>query len=142
MSELNSPESMRKRAELLDELKALQATLRLEQRLDPSKIPLLDEVIDEAIDTDVEEALNSASVTTAGEAAPAEEAAAPGPEQPLAAAPASQPYRDSDNFDREIFLQEVIDAMMPEIEAELRRRMLALDEEILYRWYQQHLGDN
>lgn len=131
MSDFNTPESMRKRAELLDELKALQATLHLENRLDPSKIPLLEEVIEEEVETIADIAPVSAP-----------QDAAPNSPPPHSATTSSQPYRETDNFDREIFLQQVIDAMMPEIEAELRRRMLALDEEILHRWYQQHLGDN
>ncbi|GAB3378969.1 hypothetical protein NCG89_15395 [Spongiibacter taiwanensis] len=131
MSDFNTPESMRKRAELLDELKALQATLHLENRLDPSKIPLLEEVIEEEVETIADIAPVSAPQDAAPNSPPSHSATASG-----------QPYRESDNFDREIFLQQVIDAMMPEIEAELRRRMLALDEEILYRWYQQHLGDS
>lgn len=131
MADLNdSPDNQRKRAELLDELKALQATLHLERGVDPSRIPLLDDVIEEAEDTDPE-ALGAALVDT-----PLEDDLAP-----LDARPGAQGQRHVDDADREIFLQEVIDAMMPEIEAELRRRMLALDDEILFRWYQQHLDD-
>ncbi len=46
------------------------------------------------------------------------------------------PYSEEEDFDREIFLQEVIDSLMPSVEVELRRRLLALDEKILLRWYQ------
>ena len=46
-------------------------------------------------------------------------------------------YSDDGNYEREIFMQEVIDSMMPEIEAQLRKRLLNLDESILERWYSQ-----
>ncbi|MAK44923.1 MAG: hypothetical protein ACPH56_08125 [Spongiibacter marinus] len=42
-----------------------------------------------------------------------------------------------DDHSREIFLQELIDDMLPDIEAELRRRLLKLDGDVLERWYQQ-----
>lgn len=44
---------------------------------------------------------------------------------------------DDDDHSREIFLQELIDDMLPDIEAELRRRLLKLDGDVLERWYQQ-----
>ncbi|WP_051171089.1 hypothetical protein [Spongiibacter marinus] len=42
-----------------------------------------------------------------------------------------------DDHSREIFLQELIDDMLPDIEAELRRRLRKLDGDVLERWYQQ-----
>ncbi len=47
------------------------------------------------------------------------------------------PSGSEDDHSREIFLQELIDDMLPDIEAELRRRLLKLDSELLERWYQQ-----
>ncbi len=45
---------------------------------------------------------------------------------------------DADNdHSRDIFLQELIDDMLPDIEAELRRRLLKIDRELLERWHQQ-----
>jgi hypothetical protein len=57
----------------------------------------------------------------------------------------SKPGVDSDysgDDEREIFMQDVIDSMMPEIEAELRKRLLSLDDVILKRWHSQLHGHN
>jgi hypothetical protein len=51
-------------------------------------------------------------------------------------------YSGDDDYGREIFMQEVIDSMMPEIETELRKRLLSLDNVILQRWHSQLHGDN
>jgi hypothetical protein len=48
----------------------------------------------------------------------------------------------SGDDEREIFMQDVIDSMMPEIEAELRKRLLSLDDVILKRWHSQLHGHN
>jgi hypothetical protein len=57
----------------------------------------------------------------------------------------SKPSFDSNysgDDEREIFMQDVIDSMMPEIEAELRKRLLNLDDVILKCWHSQLHGDN
>ncbi len=46
-------------------------------------------------------------------------------------------HHHDDDFEREIFIQDLIDSMMPGIEAELRKRLLNLDRDVLERWYQQ-----
>ncbi|MEX1665599.1 hypothetical protein [Zhongshania arctica] len=51
-------------------------------------------------------------------------------------------YSGDGDYGREIFMQEVIDSMMPEIEAELRKRLLSLDNVILQRWHSQLHSDN
>tara|TARA_R110001592_G_scaffold50620_3_gene156411 strand:- start:714 stop:1220 length:507 start_codon:yes stop_codon:yes gene_type:complete len=51
-------------------------------------------------------------------------------------------YSGEGDYGREIFMQEVIDSMMPEIEAELRKRLLSLDNVILQRWHSQLHSDN
>jgi hypothetical protein len=48
----------------------------------------------------------------------------------------------SGDDEREIFMQDVIDSMMPEIETELRKRLLSLDNVILKRWHSQLHSDN
>ena len=115
----NKSLSSDKRKELLNELTALKASLHDNSGIDMSAIPVLNDIID--IQDDPEDintyAAASNPVDNTGWRANSES-----------------------DFDRELFLQEVIDSLMPEIEAELRRRLLALDEQILYRWYHQSHG--
>ena len=66
----------------------------------------------------------------------------PNPEPPAAHQPSTStssnwPSGSDDDHSREIFLQELIDDMLPDIEVELRRRLLKLNGEVLERWYQQ-----
>lgn len=49
-------------------------------------------------------------------------------------------HRDDDDYSREVFIQALIDDLLPDIEAELRRRLLKLDSQILARWHQQSRG--
>lgn len=49
-------------------------------------------------------------------------------------------YPGDDDHSREVFIQALIDDLLPDIEAELRRRLLKLDSEILARWHQQSRG--
>lgn len=61
-------------------------------------------------------------------------------------APASQdqpaaPAGGDDDHSREIFIQRLIDDMLPDIEAQLRRRLLLLNSDVLRRWYQQSQQD-
>lgn len=55
-------------------------------------------------------------------------------DQPPAATTAE--WRDDDHS-RELFLQELIDDLLPQIEAELRQRLLKLDRHVLEQWYHQ-----
>lgn len=44
---------------------------------------------------------------------------------------------DENDHSREVFLQALIDDLLPQIEAELRQRLLKLDQQLLEQWYQQ-----
>ena len=130
---------------LLGELEELKAVLRKQRGVDLSAIPLLDDIIDESShsvddsETDDESAasteyselseyitdnvdINEFVATTV---------------KPSYELSYESNYSDDGNYEREIFMQEVIDSMMPQIEAQLRKRLLSLDETILERWYSQ-----
>ena len=47
---------------------------------------------------------------------------------------------DEYDFRRELFIQELVDSVMPNIEAELRKRLLQLDSKLLEQWYWQSQG--
>jgi hypothetical protein len=51
-------------------------------------------------------------------------------------------YSGDGDYGRDIFMQEVINSMMPEIEAELRKRLLSLDDVILERWHSELHGNS
>lgn len=102
-----------KRDELLNELQSLKSLLREKTSIDPSMIPVLNDIIDEA-----------------------ETGAKTEERHELDTLPPKASSPDPDNIDREIFIQEVIDSMIPQVEAELRRRMLNLDDQTLANWYQ------
>ena len=102
-----------KRDELLNELQSLKSLLREKTSIDPSMIPVLNDIIDEA-----------------------ETGAKTEERHELDTLPPKASSPDLDNIDREIFIQEVIDSMIPQVEAELRRRMLNLDDQTLANWYQ------
>ena len=118
------------KAPLLGELEALQAVLLNTAGIDPSSIPLLEDIIesgpsvqqnkleyrDENYVHDSEPAFNSSSTTDY---------------------PRQNNLTYDDDFAHELFIQDLIDTMMPGIEAELRKRLLKLDKNILEHWYQQ-----
>ncbi|MFT5887647.1 MAG: hypothetical protein ACI9BO_000455 [Zhongshania sp.] len=95
---------------LLDELEALQATLQNTAGIDLHNIPLLDDIIDDS-------PLSASETATIVQ---------------------NKPHYDADqDFQHELFIQEFIDSMMPNIEAELRTRLLSLDKSILEQWHRQ-----
>ncbi len=121
------------KAPLLGELEALQAVLLDTNGIDPASIPLLEDIIeigpsaafhaknhDEPRFSDAGVEFQYAPQTVAQEPTP----------------PASAHHHD-DDYARELLIQDVIDSMMPSIEAELRKRLLSLDESLLERWHQQ-----
>lgn len=56
-------------------------------------------------------------------------------------APAADSGTDDEyDYEHELFIQELVDDMMPMLEAQLRKKLLALDVEILQRWHQQTLN--
>lgn len=131
------------KAPLLGELEELKAVLREQRGVDLAAIPVLDDIIEnetspEFADIDLasgntfdEEYLSIADEPIHDDS-PFDDNDSETP-----ADNAASPYADDGNFEREIFMQEVIDSMMPEIEAELRSRLLGLDESILARWHAQ-----
>lgn len=132
------------KAPLLGELEELKAVLREQRGVDLAAIPLLDDIIEDETSSEFAD-IDLASSNTAFDDESFDIA-----DEPIHAdSPfddndsetftenAVSPYADDGNFEREIFMQEVIDAMMPEIEAELRSRLLGLDESILARWHAQ-----
>ncbi|POP53739.1 hypothetical protein [Zhongshania marina] len=131
------------KAPLLGELEELKAVLREQRGVDLAAIPLLDDIIEnetspEFADIDLasgntfdEEYLSIADEPIHDDSHIDDD------DSETPADNAASPYADDGNFEREIFMQEVIDSMMPEIEAELRSRLLGLDESILARWHAQ-----
>ncbi|WP_269620071.1 hypothetical protein [Zhongshania sp. BJYM1] len=129
---------------LLGELEELKAVLRKPRGVDLSAIPLLDDIITEYpefvddAETEAEFVADNDDVivtddhTESSDELMFEEVAQP---------QSKSGYADDGNYEREIFMQEVIDSMMPEIESELRIRLLSLDESILERWYAQLQSD-
>lgn len=132
---------------LLGELEELKAVLRKQREVDLSAIPLLSDIIEDepslelapptsletdTIDDDEDHgltdnpALDSSNDAEYAQLRPTFE----------------HQYSDDGNYEREILMQEVIDSMMPEIEAQLRKRLLNLDESTLARWYSQLHSDN
>ena len=131
------------KAPLLGELEELKAVLREQRGVDLAAIPVLDDIIEnetspEFADIDLasgntfdEEYLSIADEPIHDDSHIDDD------DSETPADNAASPYADDGNFEREIFMQEVIDSMMPEIEAELRSRLLGLDESILARWHAQ-----
>ncbi|MBW2941689.1 hypothetical protein [Zhongshania aquimaris] len=129
---------------LLGELEELKAVLRKQRGVDLSAIPLLDDIID-----DLSPSFDDSNISdhsTDSDYGELSEYITDGVEIDEFVATSVTPsyelnyesnYRNDGNYEREIFMQEVIDSMMPEIEAQLRRRLLSLDETILERWYSQ-----
>lgn len=132
---------------LLGELEELKAVLRKQREVDLSAIPLLSDIIEDepslelapptSLETDTiyddEEhdltdnpALDSSNDAEYAQLRPTFD----------------HQYSDDGNYEREILMQEVIDSMMPEIEAQLRKRLLNLDESTIARWYSQLHSDN
>lgn len=154
---------------LLGELEELKAVLHKQHGVDLAAIPLLDDIIEEDVD---ESHLDSVALEpsnlefrdldpdnigtgafTADTIFNKYENTLADDSRPYSADDAevnvdarkSKPSFDasySGDYEREIFMQEVIDSMMPEIEAELRKRLLSLDDAILERWHSQLHGDN
>ena len=118
------------KAPFLGELEALQAVLLDTAGIDPASIPLLDDIIE---DGPVQYPRNSEQHDEIRFGDDEEEA------NPRATAEYqlyNTPTHD-DDFERELFIQDLIDTMMPGIEAELRKRLLNLNQDILDRWHQQ-----
>lgn len=132
---------------LLGELEELKAVLRKQREVDLSAIPLLSDIIEDepslelapptSLETDTiyddedhgltdNPALDSSNDAEYAQLSPTFD----------------HQYSDDGNYEREILMQEVIDSMMPEIEAQLRKRLLNLDESTLARWYSQLHSDN
>lgn len=95
-------------APLLSELEAIKASLDRHRDLDPAHIPVLDDIIE------------------------------PSPRlHPTPSKPPQRPGTEETGYEREIFIQSLIDDMLPDIEAALRRRLLAMDKQELERLYRQ-----
>ncbi|GAA4083130.1 hypothetical protein [Zhongshania borealis] len=129
---------MEKNKPLLGELEALQAVLLDTNGIDPASIPLLEDIIEPAPRSDYaslendELRFSDAGIAFQG-----------APQPPATAEAYRQPTRaDDGDYARELLIQDVIDSMMPNIEAELRKRLLSLDASLLERWYEQaHRND-
>ncbi len=129
---------------LLGELEELKAVLREQRGVDLAAIPLLDDIIENEASPEFADT-NLANTYTAFDdehIGIADEPILDGShiDNDDSEAPADNfttHYSDDGNYEREIFMQEVIDSMMPEIEAKLRSRLLGLDESILARWHAQ-----
>ncbi|WP_373087048.1 hypothetical protein [Zhongshania sp.] len=116
------------KAPLLGELEALQAVLLDTAGIDPATIPLLDDIIESAPPQPHGIQSEETRFSDAG--------------VEYTTSPSSQlmdvtHQQSDDDFARELFIQDLIDSMMPGIESELRKRLLNLDQEILERWYHQ-----
>lgn len=135
---------------LLGELEELKAVLRKPRGVDLSAIPLLDDIITEEpdsidldlnVDLDLDVDLDLEAEFAAGNDIIISDDQIDSSDElffkEVAPAHTNTSYSDDGNYEREIFMQEVIDSMMPEIESELRMRLLSLDERILERWYAQ-----
>ena len=95
-------------APLLSELEALKDSLDHQPDIDPQAIPVLDDIIE------------------------------PSPHlRPPETAQRERPGNEETGHEREVFIQSLIDDMMPELEAALRRRLLELDKPELERLYRQ-----
>jgi hypothetical protein len=133
------------KAPLLNELEELKTVLREQRGVDLAAIPLLDDIIENEASAELVNAdlANTSTVFNNNSLSIADEPIHDGShiiDDDESEAPAdnvTNHYSDDGNYEREIFMQEVIDSMMPEIEAELRSRLLALDESILTRWHTQ-----
>ena len=99
---------------LLSELEALQTLLKEQSAHDD--IPVLDDIIEPS----------PRLVETPNEI--------PAHEDETEERPAGW---DENDHSREVFLQTLIDDLLPQIEAELRQRLLKLDQQLLEQWYQQ-----
>jgi len=132
------------KAPLLGELEELKAVLREQRGVDLAAIPLLDDIIENETSPEFADIDLASSNSTFDEEYLSiadepihDDSHIDDDDSETSADDAASPYDDDGNFEREIFMQEVIDSMMPEIEAELRNRLLGLDESILARWHAQ-----
>ena len=99
---------------LLSELEALQGLLKSPSTYDD--IPVLDDILE-----------------------PSPQRTVPAPDDSPQPQQTVQPTSwQDDDHSREVFLQALIDDLLPQIEAELRQRLLKLDQRILEQWYQQN----
>lgn len=95
-------------APLLSELEALKDSLDHPSDVDPQDIPVLSDIIE------------------------------PSPHlQPPQTPQRERPGSEETGHEREVFIQSLIDDMLPEIEAALRRRLLDMDKPELERLYRQ-----
>ncbi|CAA0087458.1 Uncharacterised protein [Zhongshania aliphaticivorans] len=123
---------------LLGELEEIKAALHKPRDIDLSIIPVLDDIIEDDLDRAADEPeLSTTASQTENVATPSiTEIIDPSHPQPQPAnTEFTIAYSDDNNFERDIFIQEVIDAMMPEIESELRKRLMKLDDVTLDRWH-------
>lgn len=140
---MDSPKPPNKAANLLNDLESIRALLDgntdepplLTESIDPNSIPLLSEVVEHRLaqrpPTATQQPAPSAPVPPTRPAAPSIPPAPPSP----AAAPAYPP--EPAKISRELraaaqlILQEVIDDFVPQIEAELQRRLEARLQRLL-----------
>lgn len=132
---------------LLGELEELKAVLRKQREVDLSAIPLLSDIIEDepSLELAPPTSLETGTIyddedhgLTDNPALDSSNDAEYAQLRPTF----DHQYSDDGNYEREILMQEVIDSMMPEIEAQLRKRLLNLDESTLARWYSQLHSDN
>ena len=108
MTDDSQPPRDNRTAPLLSELEALKDSLDHPSDIDPQAIPVLDDIIE------------------------------PSPHlQPPETVQRQRPGSEETGHEREVFIQSLIDDMMPELEAALRRRLLELDKPELERLYRQ-----
>ena len=132
---------------LLGELEELKAVLRKQREVDLSAIPLLNDIIEDEPSLELAPAMQPEADTIYDDE---DHGLTDNPvlnssndaEYAQLRPTFDHQYSDDGNYEREILMQEVIDSMMPEIEAQLRKRLLNLDESTLARWYSQLHSDN
>ncbi|MGJ8687533.1 MAG: hypothetical protein ACSHWQ_08640 [Spongiibacteraceae bacterium] len=96
----------------IGELEALRDVLHSDNAIDPNDIPVLQDVVKLAAGQNPAPATDTSESNT----------------------------EDEYDYEHELFIQELVDDMMPMLEAQLRKKLLALDAEILQRWHQQTLN--
>lgn len=119
MSEPPHKSDRRKAWDFLRELSTLQSVVGRDQTVEPASIPVLQEVLgDQEVLGETEQPIEAEQDHEA---------------QPAPPAPSAQQAHEE--TDRELFVQDVINIMMPVVEAEMRRRLLELDDDTLRRWH-------
>jgi hypothetical protein len=98
---------------LLSELEALQEALHTRPGVDTSTIPILDDIVTSSADREEEQV----------DIPPSE---SPPPERSVRA-----------DFEHELLIQEVIDELLPTLEARLRERLLKIDSAMLEQWHRE-----